>query len=1176
MKFLTRTLSVALLIWLAVSSASLSFAQGITTGSMNGIVTDPTGALVPGAAVTATNTATALQIHATTNSKGEVNLGDVPAGIYTVTIQGTGFALLTVSNVVVRTGDVASIGTQKLSLNAQEQITVNTAQNLLETTQAQVTTTMSSQQITDLPTGGGLDRLVLLVPGAVRTLSNNFSNTNGVGFSSNGQRGRSNNFEIDGQSNNDNSVGGPQFFFRNEDALGQLEVITNNMSAQYGRDSGSIVNYITKSGTNQFHGTAFENYLGSWGSSLRQGQKDPLFGFCAPGQVTAPGAVCTKPVVPRITANEYGGSLGGPVFRDKLFFFGSTLFRKVTNGAAPSISTALTPTKVGLSQLKTAFPNNPFVASLINQGPYSVAAGNPSAVSTSTVTVCAAAVATCPAGSPSVEFGTIQRFLPSTSSDQEDLGRLDYQATQKDRFYLRYMYQNAPTNVAGGNISIGSYYDVQDVVHSIGADYTRTISARLLNQLRYSFQQSKLVFGAGGYPTCVDSGISTCSSNISINGYAGYGPQSNIPQGRIVKVTQVQDNANLSLGGHAITFGGEFDYQNSPNVFLPNTSGSFNFIGGFNYGLAGIGNLTLANGAPNIPFREPDVAAYFQDDWKVSRSLTLNLGLRWEFFKQSVNLLHDVSVARQTGPTPIWATNLPLSQTTFPRVPENYKNFEPRFGFAYSPSSMPGSVLRGGFAINYDPQYYNLFLNAYTSAPVVNTGTIACNGTTFNCLPGGGTTNALVHAQDDKYNPSGVNPGIKTQTNVGIPFKNPIAESYTLSVQQQLGKSMVVEIRYAGNHSYDNFQSLNANPSINTTVGPGKGYRTLAQAFPSLYPASSYCTTVGAVGIGRPNCNLTYLTTRANTAFSIYNALQATLTTQNFHGATMTAGYTYSRIVDNTSEAYSTGSFGGTLAFSQNPLDTNQGERGVGTNSFPNVVSLGLTYNLPWFSEQHGFVGRLLGGYQFNTFYGYQSGQPYTPIQNISALPAKAALAKIPTANQGQALYSFCDYSFSAAVIGLDTCRPILSNPRAPQGTVGINGGPNVGYLDFASGNSIAPNSVQWLVNNQYEALVRGTPYPGVGRNTLRGNTLQELDMSVFKTVRIAERVTGQLRIDVYNVPNRAFYGTPDPSINDANPGVHNPGYASFQNFQANGGTMVSSPFGAGTRNIQLGGKIIF
>jgi hypothetical protein len=233
-----------------------------------------------------------------------------------------------------------------------------------------------------------------------------------------------------------------------------------------------------------------------------------------------------------------------------------------------------------------------------------------------------------------------------------------------------------------------------------------------------------------------------------------------------------------------------------------------------------------------------------------------------------------------------------------------------------------------------------------------------------------------------------------------------------------------------------------------------------------------------------------------------------------------------------------------------------------------------MTYKVPFYSEQKGFMGRLLGGYSVNTIWTYNSGQVYTPVQGTKAAPNAAATAKIPTANQGKALFSFCDFNFNTNSVGSDSCRPILSNPSAPIGSVGINGGPGVGYLDFGTGATTTPDAVHWLVNNEYEALLRGTPYPGVGRNTLRGNTINQLDASIFKTVRISERFSGQLRMNVYNLPNRAYYGTPDVALNDANPSVR--GYSSFNNFKANGGTLVTAPFGKGTRNIQLGGKIIF
>jgi outer membrane receptor protein involved in Fe transport len=1196
MKMFLRKTSLLLLFvsCFLVSLPQAASAQGIVTGTITGTITDSSGAVVPGAPIVATNTATGIKIVGQTDGSGGINLKDVPIGTYTVVVTAPSFAPLKIANLQVSSGGTSSVGTQHLSVSSSAQeVSVSTAQNLLETTQAQITSTFDTAQITDLPTGGGLDRLTLLIPGVVRTLANNNSNTNGVGFSSNGQRGRSNNFEIDGQSNNDNSVAGPQFFFRNEDAVQELQVLTNNFGAQYGRNAGSIVNYITKGGTNSFHGTLFENYVGSWGSSLTQGQKSALLGFCAPGQVSAPGAVCATPIVPRVTANEFGGTIGGPVLRDRLFFFAGLLFRRITNGASPSISTTLTPTPTGITQLQNAFPNNPFVTSLIKQGPYSVKTGNPSPVSTSNVAVCASTTA-CPAGSPTVQFGTIQRLLPSSSSDNEQIYRGDWQATNKDRFFIRYMYQNAPTNVSGGTISTGNYYNTTDKVHSAGADYTRTFSANWVNQLRYSFQQSTLTFGDGGYPGCDDANLTNCPSSISITGYAGYGFASNIPQGRIVKATQVQDNASWSFRTHQITFGGEFDYQNSPNVFLPNTSGTFSFPNGFNAALAGIGTLSLANGNPNIPFREPDFAGYFQDDWKVTKDLTLNLGLRWEFFKQSINLLHDESVARQTGPSPIWLTTLPLSQTTFPYIPENFKNFEPRFGFAYNPPMMQGLVIRGGFAINYDPAYYNIFLNSYTSSPIVNTGIITCNGTTVNCLPSGGTTNSLVHTQNDANNPTGVNPGTKVQSTVNLPFKNPRANNYTFGIQQQLSNIAVMEIRYVGNHSYDNFQNLNGNALIGTPnpayiATPAQGYQTLGQAFPNLFPASTYCTTAGAVGLGTQNCNLTTQSIRANTAFSNYNALQTQLRLQNYHGITANAAYTFSRTIDNASEVYSTVGGGTTISTAQSPFNTNRAERGVSGQSYPNVFSLGATYKIPAFSEQKGLMGRLLGGYSVNTIWTYNSGQPYTPYQGTKGNPGNVVLQNaagnapnpknlvvIPYANQGRGLYSFCDYNYNTNVIGNDSCRPILSNPTAPIGSVGWNAGPGVGYLDFGSGQPTTPNSVHWLLNNQYEALARGNPYPGVGRNTLRSNTVNQLDMSLFKTVRINERFSGQLRMNVYNLPNRAYYQTPDALLNNANPTVHNPNYASFNNFKANSGTLVTAPFGKGTRNIQLGAKIIF
>src|ERR1035441_6732141 len=217
------------------------------------------------------------------------------------------------SDLVIEAGKATGLGIQKLGVGAaSETIEVTTAQNLLETVQSQVTATFYTLQVQDLPTGGGFDELALLVPGVASVHGNRRANSNGATFSSNGQRDRANNFEIDGQSNNDNSVTGPQVFMSNEDAIDQIQIVSNNFSAQYGRDAGTVVNYITKSGSNSIHGTVLYRYEGSWLSSLTQSEKNPLNGFCKPGEDPVANG-CTVPKVPRFDDSQFGGTIGAPI-----------------------------------------------------------------------------------------------------------------------------------------------------------------------------------------------------------------------------------------------------------------------------------------------------------------------------------------------------------------------------------------------------------------------------------------------------------------------------------------------------------------------------------------------------------------------------------------------------------------------------------------------------------------------------------------------------------------------------------------------------------------------------------------------------------------------------------------------------------------------------------------------
>jgi hypothetical protein len=1186
----------------------LALAQGIITGGISGTVTDPTGAIIPGAAVKVVGESTGTTFQVTSNGEGAFLIADVPLGLYTVSITANGFGPASTSHVRVVAGNTTPLGKQTLTLGSAAATTIEvegSASELINTESAQVETTIDAVQLASAPVTGALDNMALMVPGVVNVHMDGNSNTNGINFSVNGQRGRSNNSEIDGQTNNDTSIGGPSFFFDNQDAVQEVQVLTTDMGAQYGRNMGGIVNYITKSGSNTFHGTGFEIYTGSWLSSLMQYQKDPNFGGCA----GTPGCNIDAP---KFVQNNWGGTLGGPILKNKLFFFGSTLWSHTYEGGVVLTSQGgLFPDPTGLQTLQSSFASNPAVASITANGPYASKAypASPVPGTTSTVSVTDGTTVA------NVEIAQFERSFPTAIFDQEHLGRIDYQMSDKDRFYLRYNYQNNPYNpgfylVSAATAAANGYPNVYGISHEVGSDWTHTFTPTLVNQLRYAFQQSSIGFYGGAIPSCTISDQSTCTSTVGMGGsFANYGYGANLPQGRFVKVNQVQDNATWSKGRHTILFGGEFDYQDSPWGFLPNDEGTFNFSPlaasnaanpsgiPFNYPasgcgtagascdngltgfLEGIGELNLSEGNPTIPFKEKDADFYFQDNFKLSKSLTLNLGLRYEFFGQAINFLHNETVARQTGSGAFWNTSLPLSATTIPSIPSFYKNIEPRIGFAYAPSSLPKLVVRGGYSINADPEFYVIFVNMATAAPAINAGAVSCDGVTVICVPSGGLTDSTVQAADDKYIPTGGDPRVLPTQTVPSNFHNPQGETYSLGIQYQVAPTAVADVRYVGNHTYGQFQALNSNPDI-------ANVQTL---FPSYGSGQSACTTAGAPGIGRPDCSYDQVEAYSNTAFSLYNALQTSLTVRNFRGFTGTASYTWSRDITNTTDFAVGGAGGQASPFAQNPLNSNLGERGVDGNSYPNIWGIQLTYNEPWFRDQRGILGRLLGGYMFNAFYQYNGGQAYNPIQNSYSVTSPNVLADIAGAanNPGgistgtaatiiaaQAETGFCDIGFAQA-FGGNPCRPVLSNAAAPLGSVGINLGPG-GFVDYVSGASVSPASEHWLWNNQYEAVAKNNPFPGVGRNILRGDSFNDLDISAAKTVHLTERVSMQMMVSAFNVMNRAYYGTPDINVEHSLFGGFESTQFAFGTAQGSGAGGGSYPQGLGNRNVQLTGKIIF
>ena len=415
---------------------------------------------------------------------------------------------------------------------------------------------------------------------------------------------------------------------------------------------------------------------------------------------------------------------------------------------------------------------------------------------------------------------------------------MDWQATDKDRVFGRYLFQQTINSNATGDFASGYVVDVPARSQQIALDWTHTFTSNFVNQGRFSFSRANVGFENGTITGCNRANVTACPTRIVFQAanMLTFGMATNLPQGRLVNVTQWQDNMVWTRGRHTMKFGGEYDRQRSPNGFLPTSNGSFTFatFNGFLQNTTANGGFSLTDGPFNFPFKEQDAAIYFQDDWRLKDNLTLNLGTRWEFYGQAINLLHDLTVAKQKSSSPFWDPNLPQSLTTVPSVPQDLNNFGPNVGFAWTPRVWQGlfgqdkTVIRGGFRLAYDPAFYNMFSNVASSAPVVNAGSgitqPGASGTAcIGCLPTTGGNGSDVRAADLKLIPSGagINPGTRTFTTVDPKLHAPYAEEWTFGVQRQIGSHLAAEVRYNGTHTVGQFQSADANPALNALINNG-------------------------------------------------------------------------------------------------------------------------------------------------------------------------------------------------------------------------------------------------------------------------------------------------------------------------------------------------------------------
>jgi hypothetical protein len=1133
--------------------ASTSWAQ-VVKGAIEGAVVDSTGAAVPGAQIDVLDPATSSSGHATSDNTGAFRIPLLAVGTYGLTVNKEGFHKLYLPEVQVNSAVTTEAGTLRLEIGqVSTTIEVTGHPTLVEATEAQITNTIPNSMLSLLPTVGqneGLDLVAVLLPGVNNTRDITFSNANGVGFSSNGIRGRNNDQQIDGANNNDNSVAGPSVFFGNTDWVQEYQLTTSNFGVEYSRNSGSVVNIVTKSGTNHWHGDAFvtEN---SWKTATLTNTQIAFEGLTQ---------------VPKFNDEYSGISIGGPIVKDKLFVFAG-----FDNEIVPSTSVYTTgnlePTPTGLQTLDACLPNSGVLQALNKYGPYAITAGNPQPQASSLTTQTIPGV-TCSNGSAlgSVQFAGVQRTLPTPYREYDWLGRIDYQGS-KDRIYARYIRQTSTYfNADEGGAWAGYPVNIPSATIQSGLDWTRTFSPSLVNEARVSFYRLVLQFGGNSIGNTVptENNLADALASVAVPpGYAGFGFSSILPDGRITNSYQFQDNLSWTRGRHTVKAGTNLTYQRSPNIWLPNYNGTYSFATMADYFEDIPSSIGITEGNPNLDFREHDNFFYVGDDFKATKNLTLNLGLSYAYFGQPANLFYQHDLANENSSAPFFDPSLPLSVRVSPQLASHKADFGPSVGFAYAPHGGK-TVVRGGYRLTYDPAFYNIYLNVATSAPQVLAQNLTGAAASANPLPAD-PLGAVVRSQLAGFLTLGTSDP-RSFNEDGIPpnFGPDHVQGWSFGIQRQLSGHAVIESRYVGNHAGALFQAINANPYV----------AGLAASFPNLVPNNvTPCPAANAAvpnAVGRENCNEGILYEVGNTAVSDYNGWQNEFRSDNlWNQLTLRTSFTWSKTTDNTSEIFST--FGGanTSWAAQNPFDALHGEHALSGLDIPEQWTLSFVEMLPFFRGQHGWVGRVLGGWALSGSYIISSGQPYTPIQY-----------ELNYATGGTAY----DTSFDLADVGTyETARPFVLTPSAPVNQVAIYGGDLCTLSSGAAGCSTPSQLYSWnafnttgaaqtvsakqarfLVNGAYADSVYGEPWGTAARNSLRDAAINQANFQISKDTNVTERVKVRFDAAFQNVFNHPNFASVDALIEDAG-------------FTSEGvGFGTPSLFSGGNRLIKFGLKILF
>ena len=1046
--------------------AGPAFAQS-NTGEIAGTVHDAQGAVVPGATITITSTETGLVRTASTPDNGAFRFPALPSGIYALSAEKSGFAVAKLARIEVRVNEVSTAEVALAVAQSTQTVTVESSVTLTDTESAHLGGVINESQVTTLPLNGRNFAQLALLNAGVSASGGGGGQQGGEGgvsgYSSNGQRSTSNNFMVDGVDNN-NYEAGSVAQLPSIDSIQEFQVQTNNYAAEYGRSSGSIVNLVTKSGTNQIHGSAYEFFRNNV-LDARNFFADPAFS------------------APALRLNQFGGTLGGPIQKDKTFFFGNYEgFRQVAG------ITNLT--NVPTDAQRTGLFFNPTTGQNV-QVPVN--------------TTSAQLFQLFPEPNTTQSGGNFVSSPNLTNSTDQYMLKLDRHLSH-GMLTARYSYTGATIFfpfVPGQGVTAIPGYGVNDkeTSHLASIGHTWFISPTNLNEFRFGFtrvtsftsnevgpQADTYGFNTGwpaGSP--IDLGdipnITFSGGLVSgVNATSNLGATGNNPAGNWINTLQFVDNFSHITPRHEFKFGGEARNIRDNRVYDLFFNGQLGFSGTANP--EGIPNplVDFAEGLPSSSlrftgnsgrsYRTTSYGFFAQDSFKIRPNLTLTYGLRYELN----TVLHDATNRSSTWRPNLFTTFLPpnvdqtdLSQLTPSGIATqrqlgglydgDHNNFAPRIGIAWALGASKATVVRAGYGIFYDTVFGNIPGNVMLNPPDLPDFFIPSP------------------AFPQSFGPSGF--PVITITPANLP--TPYSQAWNLDVQHQLPGKILLDVAYVGttgthlsrfrqiDQAFITQSQIDAlTPDVVTRM------ELLGIPPPVAMFLSQHIELMPSIVRG-PYFGFAQIFEAEDSMSSHYNALQLKADKQLSHGLTFGAAYTYSKSIDGASDFFGSGA-NGTTIFPQNNYDT-AAEKGLSDFDIRHRFVFNYIYSIPSAKNLWAAVPeRLGGGWQISGIITAQTGQPFSVLT------------------------------------GQDQSSTGLGDDRAD-----VSGNPNAGTKTVAE-----------FFNTGAFSLNAPLTFGNSGRNIVTGPRFTDVDFALMKTTAITERVRMQFRAEFFNILNHPNFALPN------------------------------------------------